>query len=67
MAAREDALEQLRARHAELAVADAERKQLMRKRDDALRAARDAGATYKDMQAATGLANAAITTALGRQ
>lgn len=66
----EAALQRLREIHAQLperlAKVEEERFALLRERDDALRAAKAAGATYQAIHAATGLANASITKALGR-
>lgn len=61
------ALDRLRDLHDRLDEHDEQRKTLMQERDQALRAAKNAGATYDAIRAATGLANAAITTALSRQ
>lgn len=66
----DSALERLRKIHARLpdrlAKVEQERSALLRERDDALRAAKAAGATYQAIHAVTGLANASITTALRR-
>jgi hypothetical protein len=61
------ALDRLREIHVRVMSLDVERASAMRDRDDALRGAKDAGASYEAIQRVTGLANATITKALRRQ
>ena len=60
------ALDRLRELHDRLDQHDEQRKALMRERDQALRTAKDAGATYAVITAVTGLHNLAISDALKR-
>jgi hypothetical protein len=66
MAEVDQALAQLRKAAKRLEKLDAERTTAMRERDDALRAAKDARATWAELQDAAGLSAATITKALKR-
>lgn len=64
MGAKETALQKVVRLNERLAAADAKRKVLARERDDAMRAANAAGATWAQLQA-TGVSKATIAAALG--
>jgi DNA-binding protein H-NS len=66
MAEVDRALAQLKKTAKRLEQIDAERAIAMRERDDALRAAKDARATWAELQEAAGLSAATITKALKR-
>lgn len=62
----ERAIEQLLRKQAKLKRKEQDRDEAMRERDDALRAARAAGATNAEIIAATGMSSPTVTKALRR-
>lgn len=64
MGAKESALRRVAKLNARLAASDEKRKALARERDEAMREANEAGATWTQLQA-TGVSRATIASALG--